>query len=277
MKYDLINKNFQQKNASAYQLSILTGMDSLVFSVVDIGTDELLLLKSLGLPEASAPTQWADAMRRENVLDLLYRKVKIAMLYPHSALVPARLFNAAEKATYINELTTQPYEGKIQDDDLDCLGLRVVYPPKSSLGTMLSQRFPTARFTNGLTAFLKSCERTATKEQGHSAFAHFFKNRFYLSIFEKKRLLFCNTFDYHTDSDVMYFILLAFEQYGVDAGKVKLDLSGKVLEKSDIYRLLYRYVLNIGFLPQPGFLKISGKFATVPSHFFSLLHALYLS
>lgn len=276
MTYNLIKNTFQRGNASIYQLSILAGMDSLVYSVHDTEANELLVLKTVDVSGTGETNDWAKALRQENLLDLLYRRVKIAMVYPHSAFIPARLFNEEEKSTYLTELADASYGDKVQDDDAEALGLKVVYPPKSAEGVLLAQRFPNAKFYNGVTAFLTGCTKMVGKESEHTVFVHIFEDCFYCSILEKERLLFCNTFKYQTASDVMYFLLLAMEQYGVDAEKAQLRLSGKIVENSDIYKMLYRYVLNIDFLPQPDFLKMDSTFSNVPSHFFFPLYGISL-
>lgn len=276
MTYDLVKNTFQRNNASAYQLSILTGVDSLVYSVTDTETKELLVLKTVDFSGVASPAGRAEILRKENLLDLLYRKVKVAMFYPASALVPARLFNEEEHSTYLGQLSLGKIEGKPQNDTNERLELRVIYPPKTAYGVMLAQRFPTGKFYHSITPFLQGCAEMTKNGKEHTAFVHFFEHSFYCSIFEKERLLFCNTFEYHTASDVMYFTLTAFEQYGISAETVQLFLSGKVVQDSDIYKMLYRYVLHLDILPAVDFVKMDGKFTSVSSHFYFPLHALAL-
>lgn len=276
MKYDIIDNNFQQKNSSAYQLSILTGMDSLVFSVFDTNTEELLVLKSVDWPETGHQKDFGEALKKENLLGLLYRRVKIGVVSPKTALVPSRLFNPSERTVYLDELSLEKQSAPVHDDEIESMSLRLVYPIAPALGSALAHHFPNAKFYNGLTAFLLGAKANLPNGKEHNAFAHFYETSFYLAIFEKDRLLFCNTFDYGSASDVLYFTLLAFEQYGLDPEKAQLNLSGNILEDSDIYKMLYRYLLYITFMPQPVNLKPGRKFADIPAHFFFPLHSLSL-
>jgi len=276
VKYDIVKNTFQRNNASAYQLSILVGVDSLVYSVTHTESKELLVIKSIDFEVNSTPSQWAEMLRKENLLELLYRRVKIALLYPRTTFVPSRLFNENEKGTYLEGLTNQKLGEKAQEDDSELLGIKVIYPPKSAIGTMLAQRFPAAKFYNSLTAFLHGGAEVTKKGTGFTVFTHILEDRFFLSLFEKERLLFCNTFNYQTASDVMYFVLLTMEQYGANPETAQLYLSGKIVERSDIYTMLHRYILKIDFLPPLDFVKIDDKFSSIPSHFFFPLHAMTL-
>lgn len=274
MKYDIIESNFQQKNTSAYQLSILVGMDSLVYSVFDVDSKQLLLIKTLEMPTKGAQGV-AAVLASEPLLDLLYRRVKISVPEKRTALVPSRLFNESEAKTYLDELSSNE-NVKVSNDELKGLSAHVVYQLDDDMSKVLKRKFPTARIYSSMTPFLMGSSKLLPQEQEHAIFAHFYNDLLHLAVFEKGNLTFCNAFSYTSASDVLYYILLAYEQFKLDPQKVQLFLSGKVVKDSEIYKMLYRYIAEIDFVPKPDFIHLGRKFSSVPEHLFFHLHSLAL-
>ena len=107
MTYNIIENDFKRNSTSAYQLSILLGVDSLVYSIYDVATNKFLALKSLGLPNMSGGTltntaqPLKDIFQKEDLLNAQYQQVKAAFLQPATSLVPERLFNDQEKSIYM--------------------------------------------------------------------------------------------------------------------------------------------------------------------------------
>jgi hypothetical protein len=164
----------------------------------------------------------------------------------------------------------------ILNDEVDELGIQVLYPADQALQAALKKQFPTAKFYNGTTPFLLGCRKTADESSHHNLFAHFTNTRLHLALFEKKSLLFSNAFEYTTSGDVLYFVLLTCNQFGIDPAQLPLNLSGYLLNNAEIYKTLYRYVQELRFVPYPNFLHFSRKFNDVPSHFFFDLYSLAL-
>lgn len=273
MSYDIIESEFNKKLSSAYQLSILAGMDSLVYFVFDVASGNALLLKTLAY--ATRPADKLELSRelnavftREELLSYLYRRVKILLPDQPSVIVPSRLYNELEKATYFKELTDRESNLQIQTDDLDGIDARVVYPADPTLMSMIKKQFPTARFYCQTTPLLLGFKNMVESSEAHTFFAHFVAGTLHLALFEKQSLQFYNTYPCSSASDVLYFTLLAYNQFSLDPARIPLRLSGQILEDSEIFRMLSRYVANLRFLEEPRFLKFSRKFSDVPVHFF---------
>lgn len=282
MSYDILESDFNKKLSTAYQLSILIGVDSLVYFAFDTNNNEALLLRAI--PYGQAPTADAFSLTdeikrifaREDLLGFLFRRVKITMPDIQPVLVPARLYNEYEKTTYFTELMSDARPDGIHNDEVEELALQILYPTDATLMSVLKKQFPTAKFYNNATPFLLGCRKTADEERTHNLFAHFTQNSVYISLFEKKNLLFSNSFKYQTAGDVLYYILLAYNQHNLDPAQQPLHLSGQILNNAEIYKTLFRYIGELKFVPFPSFLHFSRKFNEVPPHFFFDLYSLAL-
>jgi len=281
VNYHVIESEFNKKLSTAYQLSILIGMDSLVYLVSDADKERALLLKTFSFEEPDdAPLDLPGALEgvfeKDDLLNILYRRVKIALPDTPAALVPNRLFNPDEKTTYLEELTKVDKSGTIEVDELSDLALRVVYPSHNGLVSLLKKQFPTGRYYSPATPFLRGCKSMLKDETEHAVFAHFWRKGLYVSVFEKDSLHFFNAFSIASASDALYYILLAFNQFKLDPNEVPLHLSGQVVQDSEIYKMLYRYVAHVRFLTEIPFLNFSKKYEDIPHQFFFNLYALSL-
>lgn len=282
MIYDILESDFNKKLSTAYQLSILIGVDSLVYFAFDTNNNNALLLRAIpytqvpGTDNFSLTEELKKIFAREDLLGYLFRRVKITMPDVQPVLVPARLYNEYEKTTYFAELMSDAKTDSIQNDEVEELSLQILYPTEPTLMAVLKKQFPTAKFYNNTTPFLLGCRKTVDEGRAHNLYAHFTQKNIYISLFEKKNLLFSNAFKYQTAGDVLYYILLAYNQHNLDPAQHPLNLSGQILGNAEIYKTLYRYIADLKFVPFPGFLNFSRKFSDVPSHFFFDLYSLAL-
>jgi Protein of unknown function (DUF3822) len=263
-------------------LSILIGVDSLVYFAFDTNDNNVLLLRAIPYtqqPNAesfSLTEELKKIFSREDLLNYLFRRVKITMPDIQPVLVPARLYNEYEKTTYFTELMADNKAEAIHNDEVEELGLQILYPTDPALMAVLKKQFPTAKFYNNSTPFLLGCRNTVDEERRHNLFAHFTQKNIYISLFEKKNLLFSNSFKYQTAGDVLYYILLTYNQHNLDPAHQPLHLSGQILDNAEIYKTLYRYIGELKFMHFPSFLHFSRKFNEVPSHFYFDLYSLAL-
>lgn len=281
MSYDIIESDFNKKLSSAYQLSILAGMDSLVYFIFDVASSNALLLKTIryGVQPADK-IEFARELNaifaREDLLGHLYRRVKVLMPNQQSILVPSRLYNDLEKTTYFSELTHKNANLQIQTDEIGELNAHIVYPADTDLMGVIKKQFPTCRFYSLATPYLLGCRYMVENGEAHTFFAHFNGNDLHLALYEKQNLQYYNTFTCAASSDALYYTLLAYNQFNLDPARIPLRLSGQILEDAEAFRMFNRYIANLRFIEEPRFLKFNRKFSEVPPHLFFDLYALAL-
>jgi hypothetical protein len=282
VSYDILESDFNKKLSTAYQLSILIGMDSLVFFAFDTNNNNALLLRAIpyiqnpGAEGFSLTEELIKIFAREDLLNYLFRRVKIALPDIQPVLVPARLYNEYEKTTYFTELMSDGKADSIQNDEVEELALQILYPTEPSLIAVLKKQFPTAKFYNDTTPFLLGCHKTLGEAGEQRIQVHFTQKSICISLFDRRNLLFSNAFRYQTAGDVLYYILLTYNQHGLDPAQIPLHISGQILSNAEIFKTLYRYIGELHFVPFPSFLNFSRKFNEVPPHFFFDLYSLAL-
>ncbi len=282
VSYDILESDFNKKLSSAYQLSILVGMDSLVYFVFDATSNQALLLKTVSY--SNRPGEQFDINKeiqaifsREELFSYLFRRVRVVLPAGASVLVPNRLYNENEKETYLREVTASANSnGVIRHDEINEANVNLVYFVDPELVKTLKKQFPTAHTLNPATPVILGAKQMIDGGNEHSLFVHFTKNEIALSLFQKKNLLFYNSFPYSTAGDVLYFTLLTLNQFTLDPATTPLFLSGQILEDGEIFRMLSRYFGKLQFISEPSFLKFGRRFGEVQPYFFFDLYSLAL-
>ncbi len=282
VNYDILESEFDKKLSSAYQLSILIRMDSLVYFVSDANSGLALRLRTI--PFISRPGQDFSLINeleaifsREELFGYLFRRVRITLPSGPSVVVPTRLYNESEKETYLRELTSSTdSNGVVYDDELADSNVQLVYFLDAGLVKALKKQFPTARIFNPATPFMLGARRVIEDGSEHSFFVHISKQQLHLALFEKKNLLFYNSFPISSAGDVLYFTLLTLDQFTLDPVKIPVSLSGEISEDGEIFKMLSRYLGQLKFMSEPPFLKFGRRFKEVQPYFFFDLYSLTL-
>lgn len=90
-------------------------------------------------------------------------------------------------------------------------------------------------------------------------------------IIEKGRLIFYNAFEYMSSEDMLYFIMLVYRQFNLDAGNMSLTLLGEIEMNSNFVSLASRYIHTITLAERPTVSSFSPAFNALPgSYYFNL-------
>ncbi len=254
-------------------------MDSLVY-FISSDDDRALYLKTIhfapgatGKPNAFVDNL-AHFLEKEELMGYLFRRIKVALPQMLAALVPGRLFKNEALPAYLAALTDLADGEQTQADDLSFGELHVVYPCSVEAATLVRKKFPAAHLYSMATPFLEAVNRQQTENRETLVALNIFERKLQLAYFSGGKVLFYNAFPFSTATDVMYYTLLVYEQFQLDPAKVPLILSGEVMESSNIFKMLYRYVGEIQFAPLPDFIHWNNKFDGLPPHQFFTLFGL---
>ena len=97
---------------------------------------------------------------------------------------------------------------------------------------LLKKQFPTGRFYAPATPFLLGCRKLMEDSPGFTMFVNVQQKSLDIALFEKQKLQFFNTFPCTGAPDVLYYTLLTYNQFGLDATQIPLNLSGAIIEST---------------------------------------------
>ncbi|MCB0585657.1 MAG: DUF3822 family protein [Phaeodactylibacter sp.] len=266
---DLIEDTFVKKNTNIYELSILMGVDSFDFMVLD-SRQHLQALRSYSVgPQLMAqPSILASLVQGDELLSLPYRTVRVGWANGRNTLVPQRLYNEQKKESYLEHATDIASAEVVLADGLPGLNLRNVYVLPKGLESFTRQYFSGCRLFHISSALLEGINKLPVSVEGPRVYAHLRDGLLFVFVFEDKNLLFSNAFPFKSAKDFIYFLLLPYHQFGYKPGRVPAYLSGQLLEDSDIFREAFRYIKQASFVEPPAFFHLGPRASGEPRHFY---------
>lgn len=276
--YQIIEPEFSARRTETYKLSILLGVDSLVYLVYN-NTFQLLLLNRLNFDPTQAESPEA-AIRKviegEKLLQNSYGSVKIAVDSRLQTLVPHRLFDGSDLRTYFLNLAPLAPGVTLADNHLSELEAHLVYAHSFELLKVFTEFFPSAEVFHLGSAVLTGCHKLQQEQQGERIYLNVQDHNLHIAYFRDTELVFYNRFGFRDGKDFVYYALLAYDQFHLDAERVPVRLSGDITEDSEIYKLLYRYIRHLDFAAPPVTYRLSDRAAEqISEHRYFALYSLH--
>ena len=273
---DIVEYSFSPKLSALYNLNVLLGANSVYYTVSD-AEQRILVLKSFHNDEkknSSVEVLLKDVFFEDPILNAVYKSVKVGFSTPHQTLVPRKFYLETEKPLYLKNLTVEDSLNAINSDRIDALDIVNVYAAEKSLIGLVQAVFPKGEYFHNTTSLLLGYSRTAKHSPMPQVFANIRDNTVQIFFFTQQKPVFVNVFPFKTSQDIIYFILLVYEQFKLNPDETPLVLSGTVTQDSDIYKYIYRYIRHVNFVSIPTPLYLGQQFTGVPHHFYFDLFSL---
>lgn len=267
---DITAAPFAIAEFSRCELNLLASPDGLAWLIAD-GGGEALSLKSWEFfnpaqrfSEAEAPLR--RVFSNDEKLAHRFGSVRLAFLNKYATLVPNRLFEPASLADYFKLLLRPDEQFSYFFDDLPDLQVKLVFAVEANISNLCDQYFPQKKVQHGGSALLRQWHRLARRSD-FDVFVNVRNQHGQVAVFDRKNLQFFNSFNFTKAADFLYFVLLAYEQFRLKPSDIPLTISGELLEDSEVFRLLFRYVRHLRFAPTPDSYRLPGVMEALPSHF----------
>ncbi len=252
------------------ELTLLISPDGLAWLVAD---ERRTALAQKSWEFFNPNQQLADAeigLRRvfssDEKLGLKYGSVRVALMNRYATLVPNRLFNSSELPGYFQLLLQHDVPFSYFFDDLPEMDAKLIFAVETPVLRLFDQYFPEKKIQHGGSALLRHWHKLARRSD-FEVFVNVKNQQGQVAVFDRKNLQFFNSFTFTKAADFLYFVLLAFEQFRLNPTEIPLTISGELLEDSEIFRLLYRYIRHLRFVPPTQNYQLPGAMEALPGHF----------
>jgi len=207
----------------------------------------------------TANDTFLNILTNDDLLRLPYGEVRIAFFSARNTFVPTRLYNPNEKQTYLAHVAGSATSERILADHINRQNAQNVYAVADSIYEVFRQKFPTAR-TFHLNTVLLQQFHTLADEEDFKFFLNVREQFLQVFLFKGKKLLFNNAFRFRSSKDFVYFVLLVFDQFKLKPENVSTVFSGQLIEESEVYKLVNRYVPTLQRIAPQNFYTFGEKF-----------------
>ena len=241
----MVTSNQTQTN---YKLSIQVSLDGLSFCIQDIITKEFVFFKKLNFDRQLDPVKILQKIDKEyeNEKALQLNVSEISLIFDNSlyTLVPNHLFEEEQASNYLKFNTRILKTDFIAHDIVNSAGAACVYIPYTNIINYFFDKYGEFEYKHSISVLLENLLKRE-KENSTRVYLYNKPGHYDLVVIEEAKLIFCNSFQYETPEDFLYYLLFTAEQLNLDAEKFDLLIFGDISEESDLYQLAYTYIQNI--------------------------------
>lgn len=245
----LQNNNILQN--SNKRLSVQLSLSGLSFLVTNNETKEIYFFLEKKHKKPINP--------EELILDLksIFNKNKelndtfneVAVIYATSlySLVPSYLFDASKTSEYLKFNAKILATDFIAFDTLENHNITTVYIPFININNYLFDRFGDFSYYHSSSLLIEHLLSEEKSDASVKVYINITDHIFDFIAVKNGELIICNSYEFTTAEDFIYYILFCLEQLKLNPDTVDLYISGSIKKEEDTYKILYNYIRNITF------------------------------
>lgn len=267
------DKALETEATEYYRLSIQLSQDGFSFCVFDPRQNKYIGLQSFKFTDAGNPSSLSrileELIPEVALLKQPYEDTRIIFENRVSTLIPEPLYDPGKQEAALSFNLDIATGSRIKSDRLTISESRNIWAIPSGVDDTLKRFFPGSVIHHHSSVLIESMLMQNKNNEGDNRiYIHVRKGWFDVLLFEGRRMLFYNTFDFRVREDFIYYIIYVIEQLGLNPETIRLILLGEIMKVSSLYDISYKYVRHIEFAPRnPGY-DYSYVFRDIPGHYY---------
>jgi len=288
LQYKLIRKTkdelFDEEFIHQYHLLLNIGTRDFQLLVVEPESNKVLLLEDFVLPSLTSNEELL------HILDQLFdshaflkagfwKKIKVSIKNQKFVQVPQALFAEDSLGEYLkfNAHIDPAHESFIASFNKRSQAV-TVFAINNELKKWLLNVYPSnpPTFTHQSAALIEGTMDFAKSRTDNPLYIYVDRFKLHIIACDAEKLIYYNQFAIKQFSDYIKYIMLVMKSLSMDQQSSQIVLWGYIGKNSPHYHEFYKYISNVTFGSQPGYLKFSYVFDEVQEHHFFDLYSIHL-
>jgi Protein of unknown function (DUF3822) len=288
LQYKLIRKTkdelFDEEFIHQYHLLLNIGTRDFQLLVIEPESNKVLLLEDFVLPSL---TSNEELLR---ILDQLFdshaflkagfwKKIKVSVKNQKFVQIPQALFAEDSLGDYLkfNAHIDPAHESFIASFNKRSQAV-TVFAINNDLRKWLTNVYPNnpPTFTHQSAALIEGTMDFAKSRTDTPLYIYVDRFKLHIIACDAEKLIYYNQFAIKQFSDYIKYIMLVMKSLNMDQQSSQIVLWGYIGKNSPHYHEFYKYINNVTFGSQPGYLNFSYVFDEVQDHHFFDLYSIHL-
>ena len=288
LQYKLIRKTkdelFDEEFIHQYHLLLNIGTRDFQLLVVEPESNKVLLLEDFVLPSLTSNEELL------HILDQLFdshaflkagfwKKIKVSIKNQKFVQVPQALFAEDSLGEYLkfNAHIDPAHESFIASFNKRSQAV-TVFAINNELKKWLTNVYPNnpPTFTHQSAALIEGTMDFAKSRTDNPLYIYVDRFKLHIIACDEEKLIYYNQFAIKQFSDYIKYIMLVMKSLNMDQQSSQIVLWGYIGKNSPHYHEFYKYISNVTFGSQPGYLNFSYVFDEVQDHHFFDLYSIHL-
>ncbi|GEM_PF-4904776 len=270
--------SFERINSENTQLFLETGPG--YFHVLLTGTKphHILAIEDFRLEhdlEQEAFSSRCELIKQESrILSFeRYAQVRCAVSFHPSVLVPELLMEKKNESEVYSFCCDRAENNRLWSESIHLLNIKILFQIPSLLVSQLSYWFENIGFHSVISSLVYAAMAGGDDRFEHKVLINIRPAHFDLIITKGQKLVLCNTYRINTASDVLYFVMFALSQLGIDAKHAQMIVAGESELSESTAHLFSTYSGNAGMAEPPHYFEHNAISRKVSYHtYYSLFN-----
>ncbi len=253
----MVQETTNKELKSNLKLSIQVRLDGLSFCILDPESGNISWYRKVSFSKEHNPGKALEEIealyQKEEILNDTFNEVSLLFSNELYSIVPSQYFIEDEASTYLKFNTKILGTDVVESDQIN-KELVNVYIPYTNITNYFFDRYGEFEFRHSASELIKAALELSNANET-LVLLNNFTGYYDLVIVKEGALLFCNTFNYESREDFIYYLLFTAEQLDLDPAEFNLKLLGNITAEMEEFNIAYTYIKNIAIL-EPGFLKL---------------------
>lgn len=266
---ELFDETLDINSTENYELSVQVSPDGLSFCLLDSIRNKFVLVRSFGAEENKYfnADKISELLRNDDFLTRRYKKINCVMPSSKFTLVPAPLYDPGKKDEYFGFNHNLEEDNIILADKTSDPDAFILFSVSKPISELINSFYPGIYIHHHIKLLLENTSLIRKSVNGNYIHAHIERDFFNLIVFNNNILKFCNSFAYRNISDILYYVLNAFNNLSVKQEET-IHFSGITEKYDDLSSTFSLYVRNIKFSEPSGNFTFSYVFNDTELHRF---------
>ena len=245
----LQNNNISQN--SNKRLSVQLSLSGLSFLVTNIETKETYFFLEKNYKKPINPEELIlnlkSIFNQNKELNNTFNEVSIIYATSLYSLVPSNLFDASKTSEYLKFNSKILATDFIAFDTIENYNITIVYIPFININNYLFDRFGDFSYYHSSSLLIEHLLSEEKSDASAKVYINITDHIFDFITVKNGELIICNSYEFTTAEDFIYYILFCLEQLKLNPDTIDLYIFGSIEKEEDTYKILYNYIRNITF------------------------------
>ncbi len=172
---------------------------------------------------------------------------RVEVIYQNTlyTTVPKALFTSELLKEYLQHTIKVLPNDFIAYDELEQHEMVIVYIPYTNINNFFFETFGSFTYKHTTSVLIDQLLLKEKNTTQKTIYAHMTAKSFDLIVFSKGKLLLCNSYNYETAQDFIYYLIFTAEQLQFNPETFLLQFLGDIRTDSDCYKIATTYIRHV--------------------------------
>jgi hypothetical protein len=242
---NLLDETFDKNQSTQYHISLQAGTNELSFCILDTVQKKYVAIRHYNL---SGTPDLKSVLESDDLLKLTYKDASLMLSDGKCTLIPVSFFDEAKEALISNFNLGVHANHQVAYNNISEASTVNIFTYQEELVASIRTLIPNLKVYHRSTPFIGYMVRMSNKWVQPKCMVSINKTSVDICLAQGRRLEFYNSFDYHDNADILYYILSSLDHFKLSPKESEVYVSANIENHDKVFELLNAYLTNIKFI-----------------------------